>query len=239
MSAVRHVPIMMRHFRHVLATVATLAVAFGAAATARAAGICGEGTYAYAGFGGGADTSGIAATIGQAGPLDVRDGHVAGWVGIVDPVSGSAWLQAGLSALPSDTTSRIYYEVAFPGRTPAYHELEADVRVGVRHRFAVLELRARPGWWRVWLDGRPATAPLHLRGSHHHWTAQAIGESWAGAASGSCNRYAYAFRDVFMLGVGGRRTAALGRSTDSDPDYAVERRSRASFVAASRSPAGR
>lgn len=210
-----------------LAAAAIAAASCAFSAPASAAAICGEGTYAYAGFDGSSATRGVSATIDQAGPFQVRDGHVAGWIGVVDPNTAAAWLQVGLSAMPNDTTSEIYYEVAFPDRAPVYHLLRTDIAVGESHRFAVLELQRRPNWWRVWLDGRPVTPPLHLRGSHDRWSAQALGESWAGAASGACNSYAYAFGDVSLLAAGGRLPAL------HDPNYAVLRRSRSSFVAAS------
>src|SRR5437763_186375 len=81
--------------------------------------------------------------------------------------------------------------------------------------FAVLELKSRPNWWRVWVDGKPATAPLHLRGSHGRWSAQVLGESWAGNASGTCNTYRYSFDGVSLLAEGGRVPAF------HDPNYAV------------------
>jgi hypothetical protein len=218
----------MYPFRHILvAAAATAAAACAFTAPAQASGICGEGTYAYAGFDSRSATSGVSATIDQAGPLQVVKGHVAGWVGVVDPNS-AAWLQVGLSALPSDTTSGIYYEVAFPGHAPVYHQLRTGVGAGEPHRFAVLEVRNRPNWWRVWLDGKPATAPLHLRGSHGRWTSQVLGESWAGMASGACNRYSYSFSGVSLLASAGGRLPSF-----ADPNYVLLRRSSSSFVASS------
>jgi hypothetical protein len=213
------------------ALLAAAACAF-TASPARAAAICGNGTYAYAGFDGRSAANGVSATIAQAGPLAVRSGHVAGWVGVVDESTGSSWLQVGLSALPDATASGIYYEVAAPGHEPVYHLLQASVTPGATHRFAVLELRSRPNWWRVWVDGRPATPPLHLRGSHGRWSAQAFGESWAGTSTGACNSYAYSFADVSLL-AGDRRQAGLSVAAVQDPSYAVVRRSQTSFVATS------
>ena len=215
-----------RHIPLAAALIAAAACAFSAS-PARAGTICGDGTYAYAGFDGGTGTRGVSATITQAGPLEVRNGHVAGWVGVVDPRTDAAWLQVGLSALPNETTSEIYYEVAFPGHEAVYHQLRSGVVAGERHRFAVLELTSRPNWWRVWVDGKPATAPLHLRGSHGRWSAQVLGESWAGNASGTCNTYRYSFDGVSLLAGGGRVPAF------HDPNYAVLRRSQTSFVATS------
>jgi hypothetical protein len=215
--------------RHILmAAAVSTAAACAFSAPAYAAGICGNGTYAYAGFDGRSATRGVSATIAQAGPVQVRDGHVAGWIGVTEPSTSAAWLQVGLSALPGDGTSEIYYEVAFPGHAPSYHLLQRKVTVGERHRFAVLELRHRPNWWRVWVDNRPVTAPLHLRGSHNRWTPQVLGESWAGTASGVCNTYAYSFSGVSLLASTSGRVPAL-----ADPNYAIVRRSGASFIAAS------
>jgi hypothetical protein len=213
--------------RHILVAAAAMAAAACAfTAPARATAICGEGTYAYAGFDGRSVSRGVSATIDQAGPLQVVKGHVAGWVGVVDP-NTTGWLQVGLSAMPNDTTSGIYYEVAFPGHAPVYHLLQSEVGQGEQHRFAVLELRSRPNWWRVWLDGKPATPPLHLRGSHDRWTSQVLGESWAGTASGLCNRYSYGFSNVSLLDAGVRLPSF------DDPNYVVLRRSPSSFVASS------
>src|SRR6266536_6298283 len=45
----------------------------------------------------------------------VRDGHIAGWVGVggvgEGPDGTDAWIQVGLSAFRGDWTSRMYYEV--------------------------------------------------------------------------------------------------------------------------------
>jgi hypothetical protein len=215
-----------RHLMMVAAAGAAAACAFSAPASAAA--ICGNGTYAYAGFDGRSATRGVSAAIAQAGPVQVRDGHVAGWIGVVEPNTSAGWLQVGLSALPGEATSQIYYEVAFPGHEPSYHLLRGNVAVGERHRFAVLELKRRPNWWRVWLDDRPVTAPLHLRGSHDRWMPQVLGESWAGTASGVCNTYAYAFSGVSLLTSPSGRVPAL-----ADPNYEIVRRSGASFVATS------
>lgn len=206
------------------AACAAAACAF-TASPARAAGICGNGMYSYAGLDGSTPTRGVSAGIAQAGPLDVHKGHVAGWIGVVDPQSGNAWLQVGLSALPGQPASDIYYEIATPGHAPAYHLVRAHITAWSTHRFAVLELRSRPSWWRIWVDGRPVTPPLHLAGSHRRWTAQVLGESWAGTATGACNAYAYSFTNVSLK----------SGTTAEDPNYAVVRSSHSSFVAGSRS----
>jgi hypothetical protein len=213
--------------RLITAAAVVAAAVFAGSASARPTAICGEGTYAYAGFDGHTASRGVSATIAQTGPLQVRSGHVAGWIGVAEPNAAESWLQIGLSALPNDTTSAIYYEVAFPGHAAAYHVLATGVTTGAQHRFAVLEMPSRPNWWRVWLDGKPASAPLYLRGSHGRWTAQVLGESWAGTATGPCNAYSYGFSGVSLLEPRDRAAMLAG------PNYAVLRRSKSSFVATS------
>ena len=215
------------HILVAAAAVLAAACAFSAPAEALAAATCGEGMYAYAGVDSNAVTDGVSATIAQAGPLQVRNGHVAAWIGVVDPNSPSSWLQVGLSAMPNDAASGIYYEVAVPGHRPVYHRLRADPSARLSHRFTVVELIARPNWWMVRVDGKRSTVPIHLRGSHHRWTPQVLGESWAGAVSGVCNSYSYSFTGVSLLGSSGRLSAF------ADANYAVLRRSSSSFVATS------
>ncbi|MGZ4380676.1 MAG: hypothetical protein ACXVZ2_01800 [Gaiellaceae bacterium] len=115
------------------------------------------------------------------------------------------WIQVGLTANAGDATSRIFYEVARPGRKPLYRELSHRVRLGEQHRFAVVELANRPNRWQARLDGSPVGAPVFLADSHGKWTAQVIGESAAG--SGACNLYAYSFRYVSVASAGAARGA--------------------------------
>ncbi len=96
---------------------------------------------------------------------------------------------------------QMYYEVALPGATPRYVELQSSVAPGESHRFAVLETR-RPGWWRIWVDGRAASEPIHLPGSHGTWYPQAMGESWNGGV-GACNAYAFRFANVAVATANG------------------------------------
>ena len=223
----------MLSLRHTLVAAAlTAAAACAFSAPANAAPTCGSGTYAYAGFDGTSASRGVSATIEQAGPLQVRSGHVAGWVGVVSP-DASAWLQVGLSALTNDTTSAIYYEVAFPGKAPAYHVVRRFVGAGEPHRVAVLEQPWNPGWWVVWVDGEPVGEPMHLAGSDRRWTAQVLGESWAGATSGACNAYTYGFSGVSVLSAGRRHAGARQLARVADPNYVVLRSSRSSFTAGS------
>jgi len=126
-------------------------------------------------------------------------GHVGGWVGVggtqAGPGGTAEWLQVGLAAFPGDQTMQMYYEVTLPRTQPRYVELQSNVAPGTSHRFAVLEMRNRDNWWRVWVDGRPVSAPIHLPDSHGSWYPQAMGESWNGGV-GACNSYAFRFADV-------------------------------------------
>jgi hypothetical protein len=47
----------------------------------------------------------------------------------------------------------------------------------------------------VWVDGRPVSPPLHLRGSSGRWRPIATAEAWDGGRA-SCNRFSYGFEDV-------------------------------------------
>ncbi|HEY3764472.1 MAG TPA: hypothetical protein VGL44_04895, partial [Gaiellales bacterium] len=189
------------------------------------------GTYAYAGFAAERAMRGVSATIQQLGPLAVHTGHVAGWIGVVDPSTDNAWLQVGLSALPGQSTSAIYYEYAPPGQTPVYHQVETGISVGEPHTFAVIEQPFTPDAWVVWVDGRPVGPPLHLAGSHR-WTAQLLGESWAGQRSGQCNAYSYGFANVQLVNARGRASSITGPAI-ADPNYTVADRTSSGFVAMS------
>ena len=217
---------------------ATLAAACALAAPPRAgAATCGEGTYAYAGMGSRAIASGVAATIAPVAAPSVRDGHVDGWVGVGGPGLGphgtDEWIQVGLTSVPSAPASRIYYEIQRPGQKVQFRELRS-VGVGEPHRFAVREVDGRASWWRVWLDGSPATAAVYLPGSHAKWRADAVGESWAGRTSGTCNAYAYAFHDVALAGPGASAWSPfLASQHFQDRNYQLVRRSSSSFLARS------
>lgn len=203
------------------------------------AGSCGLGTYSYAGIGSRTIVSGVSAAITPASAATVGSGgHVSGWIGVGGVGEGAngmdEWIQIGVTAYAGDTTSRIYYEIARPGRKPIYRELNHRVQAGEKHRFAVRELAQRPGWWRTWVDGSPVSAPVFLAASHAHWKAQLVGESAGGDAAGVCNRYAFAFGNV---AVAGARTSAWGLfgkfQLFQDPFYRLVRNSASSFVARS------
>jgi hypothetical protein len=224
-----------------LVAAATLATACAFAAPGRAAAApatCGEGAYAYAGIGGSQLVSGVSARIAPTAAPTVRDGHVDGWVGVGGPGKGphgtDEWLQTGLTSVPGGTGNSIYYELVRPGHSDVTHMLRRNVAVGEQHLFAVREVANRPNWWRVWLDGSPASPPVFLAASHGRWTAQAIGESWAGATSGPCNSYAYFFGNVAVTSVeGGAWSPFRHVQSFQDANYTLVRKSTSSFLARS------
>jgi hypothetical protein len=206
------------------------------------AGTCGQGTYSYAGLGSRTFVRGVAAAITPTVTSTVRDGHVGGWVGVngVDKKGNDEWFQIGLSAFPGDATSRIYFEYARPGHQRVYRELSRNVAVGEQHRFAVREVANRHGWWRAWVDGAPVSAPIYLPGSHGKWTAQMVGESWAGKTAGACNLYSYSFGQVALSSATNGAWGPVG-SFDrfQDAGYRLVRNSLSSFLAASVAPVTR
>jgi len=229
----------MHSLRLTAVAAATLAAACALAVPSRAgAATCGEGTYAYAGMGSRTLVSGVAATIAPTAAPSVRDGHVDGWVGVggvgLGPNGTDEWIQIGFTSVPNDSLNRIYYEIQRPGHHVVYRELRRDIAVGEQHRFVVRELAARPNWWRAWLDGSPASAPVFLPASHDKWTAQAVGESWAGTTSGTCNAYAYSFGHVAFASARGNVWSPFSSfQRYQDPNYRLVRRSATSFLARS------
>jgi hypothetical protein len=225
-----------RSLRYLLPAALALAAASSTAAEAPAQGRpCADG-YTYAGRLSATRAHGVRATLtALARPL-VADGHVAAWVGVggvgAGPNGSNAWIQIGLSAFPG-SGSRLYYEVTRPGAAPTYHEVAANVRTGRRLRVAVLEMGKRPNHWRVWVNGKPVSKPVFLRGSSGRWRPIATAESWAGDGS-ACNRFRYRFERV-------RVSAAAGGSWRSfveghrflDSGYRVISRGRSTFVATS------
>jgi hypothetical protein len=197
---------------------------------AHAQAACGSSTYAYAGVQTQRAVYGVSATVTALAAPEAKAGHVAGWVGVASN-NGQAWIQIGLSAFPGDRTNSVYLEFAQPNRDPRYIVLRTAVAVGEHHRFAVSELIHRPGWWQAWLDGSPVDRPVFLPGSHGHWRAQAVGESW-NDNSGACNRYAYAFQRVALAPTPNRLWQGLDDvSSFSGAGYGLVWNSRSDFVA--------
>jgi hypothetical protein len=182
--------------------------------------------------------SGVSATITPTVTSTVGGGHVSGWIGVGGVGEGAngmdEWIQIGVTSYAGDTTNRIYYEIARPGRKPLYRELTRRVSAGEQHRFAVRELAQRPGWWRTWVDGKPVSAPVFLPASHARWKAQVVGESAGGDAAGACNRYAFAFGNVAVAGAHSGAWGTFGKfQLFQDPFYRLVRNSASSFVARS------
>jgi hypothetical protein len=190
---------MIKTLRLLLVTAALAAAALGVGAGRALA--CGNSSgYSYAGVGASSPGYGISATITPLDAFDVLNGHVAGWVGVGGPGEGpngtNEWLQIGYSGYPSITGSDVYYEVALPGRVPTYHQVAAALPVGTVAEVAVLEIRNRPNWWRVWLNHKPVSRPIRLPESHDRWSPIATAESWDGGTGGACNTFLYRFRHV-------------------------------------------
>ncbi len=195
----------------VLACALGLAAFLGesSSATASATGGCvsdadGNG-YTYAGHQANVAGHGIRATITPSRSLSVAAGHVAGWVGVGGPGQGAngedAWIQVGIASVEG-TAPYLYAEFVRGGRQPQLILLDENLRAGVSRRLAVLEMSAQPGSWRVWVDGRPVTKPIRLRGSSGRWAPIATAESWNGGGSG-CNMFAFRFERVSVSFGGG------------------------------------
>jgi hypothetical protein len=201
---------------------------------------CSSAGYAYAGLMGAKGVEGVEATLEPTAEPDVRSGHVAAWVGVGGPDAGPGgadeWLQVGLSSL-GDGSIHLYYEVVAPHVALHYVDLGSS-EVGRPVRVAVLELTARPDWWRVWVDGRPVSPPLQLSGSEHRLVPVATAESWRPAgATPSCNTFTYRFRGVRVAARrGGPWSPFVAAWTLQRSPYAVERRGDG-FVATAQLPA--
>ena len=195
--------------RRTLCALSLLLLAFVGASVARAEGTtqveasrsaaCMNRPYSYAGLQSETKAHGVAATLVPVASPSVLDGHVGGWIGVGGPSSGPGgvpqWLQVGLAAFTSDKAARLYYEVTVAGKSPRYVELAESVRPGSKYRLAVREVPRRSSWWRVWVNGRPASPAIRLPGSHGKWYPQAMSENFNGG-SGMCNGFTFRFTDV-------------------------------------------
>jgi hypothetical protein len=164
---------------------------------------CGSGTsgspgYAYAGHQSQDKAFGVRATITALKAPQVAAGHAAGWIGVGGPGQGpngeTLWLQVGLAAMPN-TPPMIYAEITAPPKGPTFVPLLENVGVGDSHTVAVLEIQGRPDWWRVWLDGKPATDPINLAGSHGLWRPIVTAEAYDNQQS-VCNGFHFRFEGV-------------------------------------------
>jgi hypothetical protein len=186
--------------------VTVLAVAAAVLAPGRAtasASACGSGAngspgYAYAGFQSRGVGHGVRAVVSPTMPPAITAGHVAGWIGVGGPGQGpngeTMWLQTGIASVPGMGTL-VYAEITRPGRRPQFVSLVEHVEPQQSFRLAVLEMAHRPSFWRVWLNGRPVTKPIHLPGSTNRWRPIATAESYDNGTS-SCNTFAFRFESV-------------------------------------------
>jgi hypothetical protein len=181
------------------------------------------GDYTYAGVMGRNGVHGISARIAPLRAPDVAGGHVAAWVGIggegLGPGGATEWIQAGLSAFANGRIE-LYYEVTLPGSEPRYVVLGGG---RTAHTVAVIETQ-RSDQWRVWVDGRPASAVFHLPGSHGTFEPTATAESWDGG-KGACNDFAYRFTRLKVSTTAGDGWHPLRRpQVIEDPGLQVLRR---------------
>jgi hypothetical protein len=226
----------LRPLKLALLVVLAGAAAWSAAPTAPAAPRSCKDGYTYAGRLSATRAHGVRATLTALARPEVAAGHVAAWVGVggvgEGPNGSDSWIQIGLSAFPG-SESTLYYEVTRPGATPTYHELAADIPTGERLRVAVLEMSGQRNHWRVWLNGKPVSAPVHLPGSHGRWRPIATAESWAGAGT-ACNSFSYRFEGVRVSAApgGSWRTFVRGY-TFLDRGYRVIDRGGTTFLARS------
>jgi hypothetical protein len=199
---------------------------------------CGAKEFSYAGLQADNAAHGVSATVTPLAAPSVSDGHVGGWIGVGGPDAGphgsAEWLQTGLASFAPSNSIRLYYEVTVAGRTQ-YYEVGSDVQPGEMHRLAVLEMQGHNSWWRVWVDGKPASRAIHLPGSHGTWDPQALAENWNGG-TGTCNTYAYRFSNVRLAHTNGGVWQSLKRrSLFEDAGYQVVQTSRipSNFIASS------
>lgn len=193
---------------------------------------CGLPGYSYAGLGGMSVASGIGARIRLNDLPRVQAGHVAAWVGLGGYGAGrngaNAWIQAGVIT-KAGSAPTLYYEVTRPGYKPELIPL-APARMNHSYRIVVRELK-RAGWWRVFVDGKAASPPISLPGSHMRWEATATAESWDGGGQAVCNRFDVAFRSLEVRAAG-HGWQPFGRSVTMEaPGYRVATRTLSSFRA--------
>lgn len=221
---VRRVPI--RRLVTILAVVLLGALAASSAEGGAAeSASCGIQAYSYAGLQASRAAHGVAATlVSTAAPL-ISDGHVGGWIGVGGTSAGpggvAEWLQTGLAAFAGSQAMEMYYEVTVPGAQPRYVELRSAVAPGVANHFEIVEMIHRKSWWRVWVDGKPVSPPIHLPDSDGTWYPQAVAENWNGGAD-ACNAYAYQFTNVNLAEANGGNWQPMQIGYEfHDPGYEV------------------
>jgi hypothetical protein len=184
------------------------ALAGGALAAAAPALACSTTGYRYAGLATPSSGYGIAATITPLPASTVSSGHIGAWVGVVERNAGAAWLQVGVSRFPDGSGYELFYELRLPGAAAVYHQVAAGWPAGKAARVAVLELGGRPDYWRVWVNGAPASPPVRLLSSAR-LAPIATAESFDTNAGAGCNGLRYRFERVAVAQAPGGRWQPL------------------------------
>ena len=106
-------------------------------------------------------------------------------------------------------------------------------------KVTVLEMHGRANWWRVWVNHKPASAPIRLPESHDRWSPIATAESWDGGTGGTCNTFLYRFRHVSIARApgGGWHQLTNGYPIQSAATRIQRARGSAGFLAAEGRPA--
>jgi hypothetical protein len=195
---------------------------------------CSRSTYSYAGVASSTKRFGVAGSISAIRAPQVREGHVAAWVGLggvgLGPGSTDEWLQAGISAMPGQAPS-LYYEVTLPQQTPRYVVLKNNLPIDRPFAIVILESRAHPDTWQVWVDGEPVTDPIYLPGSHGAWRPVATAESWSGDTGGSCNGFAFRFQRIKVASKPGGDWEPIKGQVLSDAVYRIQHQKQTALVA--------
>jgi hypothetical protein len=207
-------------------------VALALACSAPAALACAKG-YTYAGVYARSPAPGIGTSLSMLAMPTVDGGHVAAWVGIggagLGPGGTDEWLQVGLASF--DTPSaRLYYELALPGRSPQFFQLDEGIQPGIVVRVAVLELPYAPNSWVV-VTPKGIAGPFYLPHSHNRWEPVATAESWAKGGS-RCNSYSYRFENVQLMEKHGSWRPLKRSVTLQDPGWRIRKFSASTFNAA-------
>jgi len=210
------------------------ASAVAAAPSALPASRCSSQSYAYAGLFSNLAAGGIKATVTTLAAAQVRNGHVAGWIGVggtnAGPGGAAEWLQTGVQKSAGGDTE-LYAETTRPGGSPTYQTLVSDVRPGTPYRLEVVELAGQADVWQVWLDGRPATSPVSLPGSSH-FEPMVMSESWNGGTP-TCNGFDYRFGNLQIATSPGSWVGLTNTQTLSDTGYHITDRTLSGFTATS------
>ena len=100
-------------------------------------------------------------------------------------------------------------------------------------------MHGRADYWRVWVNHKPVSQPIHLPASHDRWSPIATAEAWDGGTGGTCNAFLYRFRHVSVAHVSGGGWHPLSNGYPiSGPSTRVRHsRGAATFLAAEGQPA--